>query len=34
MHFYNHRRKLQALEKRTPDTLYYEHLNAEARASA
>lgn len=32
--FYNHRRKHQALEKRTPDTLYYEHLNAEARASA
>lgn len=34
MRFYNHRRKHQALEKRTPDTLYYEHLNAEARASA
>ena len=34
MHFYNHRGKHQALEKRTPDTLYYENLNAEARASA
>lgn len=34
IHFYNHRRRHQALEKRTPDTLYYEHLNAEARASA
>ena len=34
MRFYNHRRKHQALEKRTPDTLYYEHLNAEARAPA
>jgi putative transposase len=34
MHFYNHRRKHQALEKRTPYTLYYENLNAEARASA
>ena len=34
MHFYNHRRKHQILEKRTPDTLYYENLNAEARASA
>ncbi len=32
--FYNDRRKHQALEKRTPDTIYYEHLNAEARASA
>ncbi len=34
MHFYNHRRKHQALEKRIPDTLYYENLNVEARASA
>ncbi len=34
MHFYNHRRKHQALEKRTPYTLYYENLNSEARASA
>jgi hypothetical protein len=34
MHFYSQRRKHQALKKRTPDTLYYEKLNAEARASA
>ena len=34
MHFYNHRRRHQDLEKRTPDTLYYHDLNAEARASA
>ena len=34
MHFYNHRRKHQALEKRTPDTGYYASLNAEAMASA
>ena len=33
-HFYNQRRKHQALEKMTPDTVYYESLNAEARASA
>ena len=34
MRFYNQRRKHQALERRTPDTLYYESLNAEAKASA
>ncbi len=34
MDFYNHRRKHQALEKRTPNTVYYEALNAEAKASA
>ena len=34
MHFYNHRRKHQALERRTPDTLYFESLNADAKASA
>jgi len=34
MNFYNHRRRHQALEKRTPDTLYYQNLNAEAMASA
>ena len=34
MHFYNHRRKHQALEKQTPDTLYYKNLNADAQASA
>jgi putative transposase len=28
MRFYNHRRRHQALEKRTPDTVYYESLNA------
>ena len=33
-HFYNQRRKHQALEKMTPDTVYYESLNAEAKASA
>jgi putative transposase len=32
--FYNHRRKHQALEKQTPNTVYYENLNAEAKASA
>ena len=34
MEFYNHRRKHQALEKMTPDTFYYQSINAEARASA
>ena len=34
MRFYNQRRKHQALERRTPDTLYYESLNADAKASA
>jgi len=34
MNFYNHRRRHQALERRTPDTLYYESLNADAKASA
>jgi len=34
MDFYNQRRKHQALEKRTPDTTYYQSLNAEAKASA
>jgi len=34
MHFYNHRRKHQALEKQTPETVYYNNLNAEAMASA
>jgi putative transposase len=34
MHFYNHRRRHQALEKRTPDAFYYENLNAVASASA
>ena len=34
IHFYNQRRRHQALEKRTPDTLYYQNLNAEAMASA
>ena len=34
MHFYNHRRKHQALEKRTPDTMYYESRNAGLKASA
>jgi putative transposase len=32
--FYNQRRKHQALQKRTPDTVYYQSLNAEAKASA
>ena len=32
--FYNQRRRHQALEKQTPDTVYYQSLNAEARASA
>ena len=32
--FYNQRRKHQGLERKTPDTVYYESLNAEARASA
>ena len=32
--FYNQRRKHQALEKRTPDTVYYESLSAGAKASA
>ena len=34
MRFYNHRRKHQALEKRTPNTVYYESLNAGLKASA
>ncbi len=34
LHFYNNRRKHYGLEKQTPDTVYYESLNAEARASA
>jgi putative transposase len=34
IHFYNHRRKHQGLEKRTPDTVYYTSLNAQAQASA
>lgn len=34
MEFYNHRRKHQALEKMTPDTLYYKSINAEVKASA
>jgi putative transposase len=34
MRFYNHRRKHQALEKQTPDTVYYESLNAGLKASA
>ena len=34
LHFYNHRRKHYGLEKQTPDTVYYESLNAEAQASA
>ena len=34
MDFYNQRRKHQALEKRTPDTVYFTNLNAQAKASA
>ena len=34
MDFYNHKRKHQALEKRTPDTVYYQSLNAGLKASA
>lgn len=34
MNFYNHRRKHQNLERRTPDTVYYTSLSAEAKASA
>ena len=34
IHFYNHRRKHQSLEKQTPDAVYYQGLNAEAKASA
>jgi len=34
MEFYNQRRKHQSLEKRTPDTLYYQSLNAQIKASA
>ena len=34
MRFYNHRRKHQALEKRTPNTMYYESRNAGLKASA
>lgn len=32
--FYNHRRKHQSLEKQTPNTVYYQSLNAEAKTSA
>ena len=34
MDFYNQRRKHQALAKRTPNTVYFTSLNAQARASA
>ena len=34
MHFYNHRRKHQALEKRTPNMTYYEHNEFEAPMGA
>jgi len=34
IHFYNHSRKHQSLEKQTPDTVYYQSLNAEKKASA
>jgi putative transposase len=34
MHFYNQRRKHQALEKRTPDMMYYESKNLEAPMGA